>query len=137
LRSLQLVIDTLSHANRENAPLFTDDLHKLLIKLSPLKQAEELLKRKISPPQEEGDTEIVLQDANEFSVRSASGWKQAFNKMRGVTTTREDTRFDNGPATILEACAEDMIGIYLSFGNRASSQNLFQLYGQTQQQSRS
>jgi hypothetical protein len=110
---MQIVIDTLSQANRENAPSFTDELRRLLIKLSPLKQAEELLKMKISLPQEEeGDSGIVLADSNEFSVRSASGWKQAFNKMRGITSTRDDARFDNAPATILEACAEDMMGTY-------------------------
>ncbi|KIM31194.1 hypothetical protein M408DRAFT_327479 [Serendipita vermifera MAFF 305830] len=113
LRSMQIVIDTVSQANRENAPSFTDDLRRLLIKLSPLKQAEELLKMKISLPQEEdGESGIVLADSNEFSVRSASGWKQAFNKMRGITSAREDSRFDNGPASILEACAEDMIALW-------------------------
>lgn len=108
---MQIVIDTLSQANRENAPSFTDELRRLLIKLSPLKEADKLLKMKISLPQEEeGDSGIVLPDSNEFSVRSASGWKQAFNKMRGITGTRDETRFDNGPANIMEGCAEDMIG---------------------------
>lgn len=113
LRSMQTIIDTLSQANRENAPSFTDELRRLLIKLSPLKQAEELLKMKISLPQEEdGNSGIVLVDSNEFSVRSASGWKQAFNKMRGMTSNKDDDRFDTTPATILEACADDMIGTY-------------------------
>lgn len=110
---MRLVTDTLSQANRENAPSFTDELRRLLIKLSPLKQAEELLKQKISPPQEEeGDTQMVVSDSTEFAVRSASGWKQAFNKMRGVAAaaSREDVVFDNGSARILENCAEDMIG---------------------------
>ena len=110
LRSMQSVIDALSLANRENAPSFTDDLRRLLIKLSPLKQAEELLRMRISLPQEEGDSQLVLPDASEFSVRSASGWKQAFSKMRGTGSSKDDTRFDNGPASILEACSEDMTG---------------------------
>ena len=110
---MQTIIDTLSQANRENAPSFTDELRRLLIKLSPLKQAEELLKMKISLPQEEdGNSGIVLVDSNEFSVRSASGWKQAFNKMRGMTSNKDDDRFDTTPATILEACADDMIGMH-------------------------
>jgi guanine nucleotide-binding protein alpha-1 subunit len=113
LRSMQIIIDTLSQANRENAPSFTDELRRLLIKLSPLKQAEELLKMKISLPQEEdGDSGMVLIDSNEFSVRSASGWKQAFNKMRGITNNKDDAGFDTAPATILEACADDMIGTH-------------------------
>ena len=113
LRSMQTIIDMLSKANKENAPSFTDELRRLLIKLSPLKQAEELLKMKISLPQEEdGDSGMVLVDSNEFSVRSASGWKQAFNKMRGITSNKDDDRFDNTPATILEACADDMIGTH-------------------------
>jgi len=110
---MQIITDTLSQANKENAPSFTDELRRLLIKLSPLKQAEELLKMKISLPQEdEGNSSMVLADSNEFSVRSASGWKQAFNKMRGMTGNRENFQFDTGPASILEACAEDMIGPY-------------------------
>jgi hypothetical protein len=108
---MRLVIDTLSQANRENAPSFTDELRRLLIKLSPLKQAEDLLKMRISVPQEEGDSQVVVTDSTEFAVRSASGWKQAFNKMRGVAAAREDVAFDNGPARILENCSEDMIGL--------------------------
>ncbi|PVF97035.1 putative G protein alpha chain [Serendipita vermifera] len=123
LRSMQLVMNTLSQANRENAPSFTDELRRLLIKLSPLKQAEELLRMKISPPQEDGDSQMVLTDSTEFSVRSASGWKQAFNKMRGITASRDESSFDNGPASILEACAEDMIALW---NNPASKQILKQ-----------
>ncbi|CCA73216.1 probable G protein alpha chain [Serendipita indica DSM 11827] len=114
LRSIQLVMDALSQANRENAPSFTDDLRRLLIKLSPLKQAEELLRMRISPPQEEGDSQLVLPEASEFSVRSASGWKQAFNKMRGNSSSKDDIRFDTGPASILEACSEDMTALWTS-----------------------
>ncbi|KAG8761095.1 hypothetical protein FRC14_007876 [Serendipita sp. 396] len=123
LRSMQLIMDTLNLANRENAPHFTDDLRRLLIKLSPLKQAEELLRMRISVPQEEGDPDLVLSESSEFSVRSASGWKQAFNKMRGVAPAREDIRFDDGPASIMEACAEDMIAMW---SNDASKQILRQ-----------
>ncbi|KAG8835666.1 hypothetical protein FRC17_001855 [Serendipita sp. 399] len=118
LKSMQLIMDTLNQANRENAPHFSDDLRRLLMKLSPLKQAEESLKMRISVPQEEGDSQLVLADSSEFSVRSASGWKQAFNKMRGVAASREDVRFDNGPASIMEACAEDMIAIWSSDASR-------------------
>jgi len=108
---MRLAIDTLSQANRENAPNFTDELRRLLIKLSPLKQAEELLMMKISPPQEEGDSQVVVAGSTEFAVRSASGWKQAFNKMRGFAVAREGVPFDNEPAKILENCSEDMIGL--------------------------
>jgi hypothetical protein len=108
---MRLAIDTLSQANMENAPSFTDELRRLLIKLSPLKQAEELLMMKISPPQEEGDSQVVVTGSTDFAVRSASGWKQAFNKMRGIAAAREEVAFDNGPARILENCLEDMIGL--------------------------
>jgi hypothetical protein len=134
---MQLVMDTLSQANRENAPSFTDELRRLLIKLSPLKQAEELLRMKISPPQEDGDSQMVLTDSTEFSVRSASGWKQAFNKMRGITAARDEPSFDNGPASILEACAEDMIGAFAVLPSVETLVLLIcQLYGITLRQSR-
>ena len=106
---MRLVIDTLSQANTENAPSFTDELRRLLIKLSPLKQAEELLKMRISPPQEEGDSQVVVTGSTEFAVRSASGWEQTFNKMRGIAAA--EVAFDNEPARILENCLEDMIGL--------------------------
>jgi hypothetical protein len=111
LRSMRLVIDTLSQANKESISSFADGLCRLFIKLSPLKQAEELL-MKISP-QEEGNSQVVVTGSTESAVRSTSGWKQEFDQiqMRMVAAAREGVPFDNGLSKILETCSKDMIGL--------------------------
>lgn len=123
LRSMRLVMEILSQENDENASRSTDELHGLLIKLSPLKQAEEVLRMKISFPQEDGGSQMVLMDSGEFSVRSVSDWMQAFNKMRRIAAYRGEPSFDMEPISILEACADDMIALW---NNPASKQILEQ-----------
>jgi hypothetical protein len=83
LKMMKIVIDTILQAAIDPSSQIpvTDEHRRLALRLAPLKQAEELLRMRISLP--EDDTHVVVANSTEFAVRSAAGWKEAFLKLRG------------------------------------------------------
>ena len=111
LKMMKIVIDTILQAAIDPSAQIpvTDDHRRLALRLAPLKQAEELLRMRISLP--EDDTHVVVASSADFAVRSAAGWKEAFLKLRGQrgdAGTKEELQ----SANILEACAPDMVTLW-------------------------
>jgi hypothetical protein len=109
---MKIVIGTILQAATEpssQTPV-TDEHRRIALRLSPLKQAEELLRMRISLPEDE--THVVVANSTDFAVRSASGWKEAFLKMRGQRGGDAGTKEELQSAVILEACANDMITLW-------------------------
>src|SRR5258706_650607 len=108
---MKIVIDTILQAAIDpSSPIpVTDDHRRLALRLTPLKQAEELLRMRISLP--EDDTHGVVASSADFAVRSDAGWKEDFLKLRGQrgdAGTKEELQ----SANILEACAADMTALW-------------------------
>lgn len=108
---MKIVIDAILQAAIDpSSPIpVTDEHRRLALRLAPLKQAEELLRMRISLPEDE--THVVVANSTEFAVRSAAGWKEAFLKLRGQrgdAGTKEELQ----SAGILEMCAKDMVTLW-------------------------
>ena len=104
---MKIVIDTILQVaiDPSSQKLVTNEHRCLALRLAPLKQAEELLRVRISLP--EDGTHGVVASSADFAVRSAASWKEAFLKLRGMrgdVGTKEEVQ----SANILEACATDM-----------------------------
>jgi hypothetical protein len=107
LKTMKIVIDIILQASTEPSQTpVTDEHRRLALRLSPLKQAGELLRMRISLP--EDDTHVVVANSTDFAVRSAAGWKEAFLKLRGQRGGEAGTKEELQSAAILEACADDM-----------------------------
>lgn len=111
LKMMKIVIDAILQAAIDPSSQIqvTDEHRRLAMRLAPLKQAEELLRMRISLP--EDDTHVVVANSTEFAVRSAAGWKEAFLKLRGQrgdAGTKEELQ----SAGILEICANDMVTLW-------------------------
>ena len=112
LKMMKIVIDTILQAAIDPSSQIpvTDEHRRLALRLAPLKQAEELLRMRISLP--EDDTHVVVANSTEFAVRSAAGWKEAFLKLRGQRGGDAGTKEELQSAAILEACAGDMVTLW-------------------------
>ncbi|KAF8643529.1 hypothetical protein AX16_008985 [Volvariella volvacea WC 439] len=126
VRSIHLILDAMSAQDPDTPPL-SPELLKLKLRLQPLLQVEESLIRKLNPS---GSTEVeptrlpskplgFKETLREVAINSASGWKDAFNKLvtngNGRDSIDSDSfEFDDpdDPGHLLHACAEDMTKLW-------------------------
>jgi len=109
LKTMKIVINATLQASIDPSSQIpvTDEHRRLALRLAPLEQVEELLRMRISLP--EDDTHPVVASSTDFAVSSAAGWKEAFLKLRGQ---RGDAGTKEEFANILEACASDMTALW-------------------------
>ncbi|KAJ7598716.1 guanine nucleotide binding protein, alpha subunit [Mycena floridula] len=90
-------------------PLLSDEIRRLCIRLTPLQQVQESLRKRISGSDMDPD------QSSELSVHSGGRWKQLFKSARRqAAETKRDRIEEASNRRIISACSEDMVSLWMN-----------------------
>lgn len=103
----------------------SDDLRRLRVRLSPLRNIEEHLARFLSPDDPDhaaASPSFLSERAFEVNVRSGSKWKALFNQNSAISTKVEMQGYEElkNARRVIEACKDDIVALWNNPAIRAS-----------------